>query len=377
MTAKLFTQFEQRSITLPNRIVASPMAQYTAFEGLANDWHVVTYGKMAQGGTGLVMVEATATSADARCSYGDLGLWADDQIGPLKRVAGFIEEQGAVPGIQLCHAGRKAGLQRPWEGYGPLTTREEAVGETPWPVFAPSALPFASNSLVPGALTDDEMDLIIQQFGNAAARAARAGFKVLEIHAAHGFLINQFLSPLSNHRRDAWGGDAERRMAFPLAVVRNVRASWPDDLPLWMRVSAIDDVDGGRQVPDSIEFARAAKILGVDLVDCSTGGFIDLPSKNRLPRSLGYQVPFSDAIRRQADIPTMAVGLIVKPQHAEEILQAGQADVIGLGRELLSEPNWPLHARRALVDPTFDAWPRQFGWWLEKRQATFDRIGFR
>lgn len=369
MNTRLFSPQPLREVVLPNRIVVSPMSQYSATDGMANDWHTVTYGKFAQGGAGMVMVEAAAITPQGRGTYGDLGLWDDDQVAPLAKIAKFIASQGAVPALQIGHAGRKGSLQRPWEGYGNLTDKEKAKGEVPWPTVAPSAIA-APGMAVPSALTVEELQAMLLQWQAAARRALQAGFQVLELHCAHGYLLHQFLSPLANTRTDAYGGDFQKRMAFPLEVVRAVRAVWPAHLPLMCRVSAVDGADGGYTLEDTILFARALRDRGVDVIDCSSGGISGLSTAgNRLPRSLGYQVPYAEAIRQQADILTMAVGLIVEPEQAENILEKGQTDLIAVGREILYNPNWPLHARQALGARDFDHWPAPYGWWLQKRQA--------
>ncbi|RJG02415.1 NADH:flavin oxidoreductase/NADH oxidase [Noviherbaspirillum sedimenti] len=375
MTTSLFDPLTQRSVTLPNRIAVSPMSQYSANDGFANDWHLVTYGKMAQGGAGLVMVEMTAVEQSGRSTYGDLGIWHNEHIEPLARIARFVTSLGSVPGIQIGHAGRKGSMQRPWEGYGRLSPKEAAKGELPWQTVAPSAISFSNDVPAPLALDETRIQSILDHFEASARRAAQAGFKILEVHAAHGYLLHQFLSPLSNLRDDKWGGTSARRMEFPLAVLRRVRAAWPNDLPLWLRVSAIDGADEGRTIEDTIEFVQAAKAEGVDLVDCSSGGIAGLAtSGNRAPPSLGFQVPFAEAVRHGADVPTMAVGLIVTPEQADQIVQSGKADVVALARELLENPNWPHHAGRMLNGRSFDAWPPQFGWWLDKRAIVLDLL---
>lgn len=374
-SARLFSPLKIREVVLPNRVVVSPMSQYSAINGVANDWHTVTYGKFAQGGAGMVMVETAAIEPRGRGTYGDLGLWNDEQVAPLGRIVDFIASQGAVPALQIGHAGRKGSLQRPWEGYGALTDKEKDRGEVPWPTVAPSAIASAPGLAVPSALTFDELHMLLQQWEDAARRALQAGFQVLEVHCAHGYLLHQFLSPLANVRTDAYGGGLQRRMAFPLEVVQRVRDVWPAHLPLMCRVSAVDGMDGGYTLEDTIIFARALRSIGVDVVDCSSGGISGLATAgNRLPRALGYQVPYSEAIRQQADILTMAVGLIIQPDQAESILEKGQADLIAVGREILYNPNWPLHARQTLVAPDFDDWPAPYGWWLQKREAVMSKI---
>ena len=337
----LFEKLALRSITLPNRIGLAPMCQYSAVDGLANDWHLVHLGARATGGAGLVMTEAVAVSPEGRISPGDLGLWDDRQVGPLARIASFLAAQGAVPAIQLAHAGRKASTRRPWEGGGRALPADGG-----WePIFAPSAVPFDEGWQVPEALDADGMARLAAAFAAAARRAAAAGFLVAEIHAAHGYLLHEFLSPIANRRGDAFGGSLEHRMRFPLRVVEAVRAAWPTDLPLFLRLSATDWVDGGFVPDEAVVFAREAKARGVDLVDCSSGG---MHPKAVVPVAPGYQVPFAARIRREASVATAAVGLITEPLQAEEILVSGHADLVLLGRELLRNPHWQLAASEQL-----------------------------
>ncbi|MBP7677085.1 MAG: NADH:flavin oxidoreductase/NADH oxidase [Thermoanaerobaculia bacterium] len=337
----LFEKLALRSITLPNRIGLAPMCQYSAVDGLANDWHLVHLGARAVGGAGLVMTEAVAVSPEGRISPGDLGLWADGQVGPLARIASFLAAQGAVPAIQLAHAGRKASTKRPWEGGGRALPADGG-----WePVFAPSTVPFDEGWQVPEALDADGMARLAAAFAAAARRAADAGFLVAEIHAAHGYLLHEFLSPIANRRGDAFGGSLEHRMRFPLRVVEAVRAAWPADLPLLVRISATDWVEGGFVPDEAVAFAREAKARGVDLVDCSSGG---MHPKAVVPVAPGYQVPFAAQVREEAGIATAAVGLITEPLQAEEILVSGHADLVLLGRELLRNPHWPLAASEQL-----------------------------
>jgi len=337
----LFEKLALRSITLPNRIGLAPMCQYSAVDGLANDWHLVHLGARAVGGAGLVMTEAVAVSPEGRISPGDLGLWADGQVGPLARIASFLAAQGAVPAIQLAHAGRKASTKRPWDGGGRALPADGG-----WePVFAPSTVPFDEGWQVPEALDADGMARLAAAFAAAARRAADAGFLVAEIHAAHGYLLHEFLSPIANRRGDAFGGSLEHRMRFPLRVVEAVRAAWPTDLPLFLRLSATDWVDGGFVPDEAVAFAREAKARGVDLVDCSSGG---MHPQAVVPVAPGYQVPFAARIRKEAEVATAAVGLITEPLQAEEILVSGHADLVLLGRELLRNPHWPLAASEQL-----------------------------
>ena len=346
----LFTPFRLRGVELRNRVVVSPMCQYSAVDGLAQPWHLVHLGSRAVGGAGLVIAEATAVLPAGRISPADLGLWSDAHAAALAPIAAFIESQGAVAGLQLAHAGRKASTAPPWQGGGPV-----APGDGGWTPVAPSPLPFAPGHPEPGELSAAEIDGVVAAFAAAAGRAARAGFRVVELHMAHGYLLHSFLSPLTNRRTDDWGGSLDNRMRFPLAVAGAVRAAWPPELPLFARLSATDWVEGGWDLPSSIALARRLRELGVDLVDCSSGGLVPQAT---IPAGPGYQVPFAAAIRREAGIPTGAVGLITAPQQAEQIVATGQADLVLLARELLRNPHWPLHAAAALRAET--AWPVQY-----------------
>ncbi|HYZ31107.1 MAG TPA: NADH:flavin oxidoreductase/NADH oxidase [Crenalkalicoccus sp.] len=367
-----------RGLTLRNRIVISPMCQYSAEDGIAGDWHLVQYGRFAVGGAGLVFVEATAVSPEGRITHGDTGIWSDAHAAALARIATFVTSQGAVPGIQLGHAGRKASMQRPWFGNGPLGPEDAARGDLPWPILAPSALPIGAGYLLPEALDEAGIRRIIAAFLAAAERARGAGFEVVELHGAHGYLLHQFLSPLTNRRTDAWGGDAAGRMRLPLEIARGVRALWPQDRPVFMRISCVDGVQGGLTLEDQIGFARALREAGVDVVDCSSGG-IGGPATAAKgpPRGYGHQVPYAARIRAEAGIATMAVGLIVDPRQAQAVLDAGAADLVAIGRQALEEPNWPLAAVAALASPAarHAASPHQHGWWLANRQAALERIG--
>ncbi|MFN7988201.1 MAG: NADH:flavin oxidoreductase/NADH oxidase [Thermoanaerobaculia bacterium] len=340
----LFTPLPLRSVTLPNRVGVAPMCQYSAEDGFANDWHLVHLGARAIGGAGLVMTEATAVSPEGRISPQDLGLWQDEQIAPLARIASFLSAQGSVPAIQLSHAGRKASTRRPWDGGGVATPADGGWS----PIFGPSALPFDDGWQVPVALDEAEMDRIVDAFASAARRAATAGFRVAEIHGAHGYLLHEFLSPVANARADAFGGSLENRMRFPLRVVAAVRAAWPSDLPLLIRISATDWVEGGFVPDEAVAFVREARRLGVDLVDCSSGG---LHPRARVPVEPGYQVPFAAKIREEASILTAAVGLITTARQAEEIVETGKADLVLLGREMLRTPEWALRASTQLGTP--------------------------
>jgi 2,4-dienoyl-CoA reductase-like NADH-dependent reductase (Old Yellow Enzyme family) len=373
----LFTPLRLRGVTARNRVIISPMCQYSAEDGVANDWHLVHLGKFAQGGAGIVMTEAVAVVPEGRITHGDLGLWRDGQVAPLARIAAFLRAQGAVPAIQLAHAGRKASMQRPWYGNAALTEEDIARGDKPWPIVAPSAVPMDEGWLMPHELTVDELASLRTSWAAAALRALAAGFDIAELHCAHGYLLHEFLSPLSNRRSDDYGGDRAGRMRFPLEVIATVREIWPADRPLFVRVSAVDGLEGGIQLADTVAFARQAKALGVDVVDCSSGGLMGSATAARLPRGYGFQVPFAAAIRQEVEIATMAVGLILHPQQAEEVVATGQADLVAIGREALFDPNWALHAELALSgrdEGVFDAWPRQYGWWLERREPGLRRL---
>ncbi|HUJ42793.1 MAG TPA: NADH:flavin oxidoreductase/NADH oxidase [Opitutaceae bacterium] len=349
--AALFAPFTQRGVTLRNRIVVSPMCQYSCQDGFATDWHLVHLGARAVGGAGVVVAEATAVEAGGRISPHDLGLWQDAHVEPLARVAKFIRDQGAVPAIQLAHAGRKASTARPWQGGRPVPPAEGG-----WPVVAPSAVAFAEDHPMPRELDADGIAGIVQAFSAAAQRARAAGFELVELHAAHGYLLHQFLSPLSNHRTDRYGGPFENRIRLLTEVVDGVRAVWPESRPLWLRVSATDWAEtDGWDLPQTVALARALKPRGVDLFDCSSGG--TLP-RAKIPGGPGFQVPFAEAVRREAGLATGAVGLITQPEQAEHIVAEGRADVILLARQFLRDPYWPLHAARVLGATA--AWPVQY-----------------
>jgi 2,4-dienoyl-CoA reductase-like NADH-dependent reductase (Old Yellow Enzyme family) len=333
----LFSPLPLRGVTLPNRIAVSPMCQYMARDGVAGDWHLVHLGGLAQGGAGLVLTEAVSVTEEGRISEEDLGLWRDGQIEGLARAARFIREQGAVPGIQLAHAGRKAGSGSPWRGNG--------VPPGTWPGVGPSPVPFAGGWPVPRALDAPGLAQIVEAFRAAARRALEAGFLVAEIHGAHGYLLHQFLSPLANQRTDAYGGSLENRARLFLEVATAVRAEWPAHLPLLARLSCKDWVQGGWDLEDSGALAGLLRARGVDLVDCSSGG---MAANATIPAGPGYQVPFSARIRRETGLATGAVGLITEPDQAEGILERGEADLVLLGRELLRNPRWPLAAARSL-----------------------------
>jgi 2,4-dienoyl-CoA reductase-like NADH-dependent reductase (Old Yellow Enzyme family) len=367
----LFSPLALRKLALKNRIVISPMCQYSAQEGVANDYHFAHLARFALGGAGLIFTEAAAVERNGRITHGDLGIWNDEQIAPLARITAFMKTQGAVPAIQLAHAGRKASMQRPWHGNGPMNDSDRARGEDVWPIVAPSALPTAPGWLVPHELTLDEIAQLKQSWEAATRRALAAGFEVAEVHGAHGYLLHSFLSPISNQRTDRYGGSLEGRRRLPLEIAQLVRAIWPADKPVFYRISSVDGAEGGSTIEDSVGFARELKQLGIDVIDCSSGGIGGSATAAGVKRTLGFQVPFSERIRREAQVATMTVGLIIEPHQAEQILQAGQADLIAIGRQALFNPNWPLHAEIALgVDNEFASWPVQSGWWLDKRQRS-------
>jgi 2,4-dienoyl-CoA reductase-like NADH-dependent reductase (Old Yellow Enzyme family) len=335
----LFDPLTLRGRTLRNRIGVSPMCQYSSIDGLATDWHLVHLGSRAVGGAALVMVEATAVESRARISPHDMGLWSDAHIEPLQRIARFIREQGAAPGIQLAHAGRKASRARPWEGDVPLA--DDAGG---WPIIGPSPMPFSPGSRVPAAMSRDDIRSVQEAFRAAASRAREAGFSWLELHAAHGYLCHSFYSPLTNHRDDQYGGGFENRVRFTKETLAAIRSVWPDDLPVSVRLSCTDWIDGGWTLEDTVAMARILRETGADLIDCSSGGIV---AGAAVPVGAGYQTPFAEAVRR-AGIPSAAVGMITDPMQADEIIRNCRADLVFLAREELRNPYWPIRAAREL-----------------------------
>jgi 2,4-dienoyl-CoA reductase-like NADH-dependent reductase (Old Yellow Enzyme family) len=348
--SRLFETFKLRGVEYRNRVFVSPMCQYSCEGGVPNDWHLVHLGARAAGGAALVIGEATAVAPEGRISLGDSGLWSDAQAEAWGRIARFVKSQGAVAGLQLAHAGRKASTQVPWEGSG--LVKPEDGGWTP---VAPSALGFDASYPTPRALTLAEIYALPGLFAAAAGRALAAGFETIELHYAHGYLVHEFLSPLSNARADAYGGSYDNRVRLALEIVESVRRVWPERLPLFVRVSATDWAEGGWDLPQTVELARRFKERGVDLIDCSSGGAVP---HAKIPAAPGYQVPFAEAVRREAGIATGAVGLITHPAQAEAIVAEGKADAVLLARELLRDPNWPLRAAQALGAEI--AWPRQY-----------------
>jgi 2,4-dienoyl-CoA reductase-like NADH-dependent reductase (Old Yellow Enzyme family) len=347
-----------RGIHFRNRIVMSPMCQYIAEEGMASDWHLVHLGSRAVGGVALVIVEATAVTRDGRITPGDMGIWSDQHIEPLGRIARFVHSQGAVAGIQLAHAGRKASCQVPWQGGASLKTPQTGG----WTTVAPSPIPFNEGDPVPVALDEAGIDRVVADFEAAARRALATGFKVIEIHSAHGYLLHEFLSPLSNRRTDRYGGSLENRMRLLLRIAERLRQLVGDKLPLFARISATDWAEGGWDIEQSVVLSRHLKNLGVDLIDVSSGGLVP---KARIPVGKGYQVPFARKIRDEVGILTGAVGLITEARHADEIVTGGDADLVILARELLREPYWALKAQQELgAEPS---WPTPYGYAVKRR----------
>jgi 2,4-dienoyl-CoA reductase-like NADH-dependent reductase (Old Yellow Enzyme family) len=348
--SKLFSPLTLRKITFRNRAWVSPMCQYSSDDGMPTDWHLVHLGSRAVGGAGMVMVEATAVSPEGRISPKDSGIWSDAHAEAFKRIARFIREQGASPAIQLAHAGRKASTQVSWEGHSAVPPEEGG-----WEPIAPTSERFATDYPQPREMTVADIARVVEEFIAATRRSLVAGFEVVEIHSAHGYLLHEFLSPLSNHRTDEYGGALENRMRLPLRVAAAVREAFPPSLPVFMRISATDWVEGGWDLSQSIELCGRLKEIGIDLIDCSSGGNVP---KAKIPVQPGYQVPFAQEIRKQVGIATGAVGLITDPLQAEEIVSTGMADAVLLARQMLRDPYWPLHAARKLgVDLP---WPKQY-----------------
>ncbi|WP_231491063.1 NADPH dehydrogenase NamA [Pedobacter sp. Leaf170] len=358
--SKLFSPFKLKDITLKNRIVISPMCQYSAVDGFANDWHLVHLGSRAVGGAGLIIQEATAVVPEGRITHADLGIWKDEQLDKLKQIVSFIHENGAIAGIQLAHAGRKASCELPWNG-----GEQIAEGENSWQTVAPSPVPFKSGQKAPHELSIEEIQEIVSAFRAAAKRAVEAGYKVVEVHAAHGYLLHQFFSPISNKRNDIYGGSFENRIRFVIDVVEAVQSVWPQELPLFVRISATDWTEGGWNENDSLQLAAVLKDKGVDLIDTSSGG--NVPDAF-IPAGPNYQVPFADKIRNEIGIYTGAVGVIVDANQAEDILQQGKADLIFIARESLRDAYFPTHAAQTLGDNI--EWPNQY---VRAKRETFKK----
>ncbi|MCP4316642.1 MAG: NADH:flavin oxidoreductase/NADH oxidase [Hyphomicrobiales bacterium] len=376
--SELLSPFKIRDLSLKNRVVLSPMCQYSARRGYSNDWHFAHLARFGMGGFGTVIFEATAVSPEGRITYGDLGIWEDGQAQSLTRIVDFLHGQGAAAGIQLAHAGRKASSALWWRGSFNETEEEKSqVAFQEWEPVAPSAILHAEGPTgfkMPGELAPEDMEKIREAFVAGAARADEAGFDIVEVHAAHGYLLNQFLSPIGNRRRDAYGESLENRMRFPLSVIASVREVWPERKPLFVRISAEDGIEGGWTLEDSLVFAEELKKLAVDIVVCSSGGF----DGARFNIGKNYQVPLARRLRKEAGMGTMAVGLITKAQDAEAIIAGGSADMVALAREALDDPNWPLHARMMLggAEDPYAEWPVQEGFAIRNKDRSLQIRGF-
>ena len=365
----LFSPIKLRGLTARNRIVVSPMSQYAAVNAEPTDWHLVHLGKFAMGGAGIVFVEETSVEERARKTYHCPGIYTDAQARAWRRITDFLRGQGALSAIQLGHAGRKVATKAPWEGFAPLTDEDAKTGEPPWRGIAPSPIPVKPGAIVPQEMDRDDIKTVIQSHVDACRRSLDAGFDICEIHGAHGYIIQQFLSPITNKRNDGYGGDLAGRMRFALELVEAARDAWPKDQPLFFRTSCVDGKGGAWTLDDTVMLAGELKARGVDVIDCSSGGIEGPLTLAVVPRVPGYHVPFADRIRREAGIPTMAVGLITEAAQAERYLAEGRCDLIALARELMWNPNWPAHAAQALgvADPLALV-PPSYAWWLRRRE---------
>ena len=365
----LFTPIQLRGLVARNRVVVSPMSQYLAKDGAPTDWHLVHLGKFAMGGAGIVFVEETSVEQAARKTYSCPGIYNDEQVRAWRRITDFLHEQGALTAIQLGHAGRKVSTKAPWEGFAPLTEEDAKEGKAPWRGYAPSAVPVKPGSPVPIEMDASDIRQVIEAYVEACRRSLEAGFDIVELHGGHGYIIQQFLSPITNLRKDAYGGDIRGRMRFCLEVLEAVRAAWPKELPVFFRASCIDGKGGAWDIEDTVRLAHELKARGVDVVDCSSGGIEGPLTLSLVPRVPGYHIPFAERIRREVGVATMAPGLVTEAQQAEDYLQAGKADMIVLARELLWNPNWPAHAAKELgvADP-LALLPKTYAWWLRRRE---------
>ena len=382
MKSKLFSNLKIREVNIPNRIALSPLCMYSAKNGLPNDWHFAHLSTFARAKVGLIFAEATAIEEIGRITPFCLGLWNDDQVNAFKPITKFIKNMGCVPAFQLAHAGRKGSANPPWEGGTPLVETNNKDGIGSWQTVAPSPLPLAEGWNAPKELDKYDIKLLIKSYVNCALRALRAGFEVLEIHAAHGYLLHSFLSPISNRRDDEFGGDIEGRSKLLIKIVKEIRNHIPEGVPLFCRISSIDGVEGGWSLKDSVYLSTLLADAGIDVIDCSSGGIIGRPrfavddmgkelSKNS-SRGYGFQVPYSNEIKTKTTLKTMAVGVIVDPKQAEEILVDNKADIVALGRELMYNPFWPLHAAQELkADANFELWPKQYKWGISRRDELF------
>ncbi|MFC0407575.1 NADH:flavin oxidoreductase/NADH oxidase [Roseomonas elaeocarpi] len=369
ITPLLFTPMTIRELTIRNRIAVSPMSQYSSVDGAPTDWHLVHLGKFAMGGAGIVFCEETSVSQRSRKTYDCPGIYTDAQAKAWRRVTDFIRAQGAAPAMQLGHAGRKVATRAPWDGFASLNEEDARNGRAPWSGLAPSPIPFREGALPPKEMDADDIRNVIALHVEAAKRTVDAGFEICEIHGAHGYIIQQFLSPITNHRTDGYGGDIQGRMRFGLELIEAVREAWPKELPLFFRASCVDGRGGIWSLEDTTVLAGELRQRGVDVLDCSSGGIEGPLTLHLVPRVPGYHVPFAEHIRRETGIPTMAVGLITEAQQAEGYLQAGQCDLVALGREMLWNPNWPVHAAASLgVSKPHELLPRPYAWWLQRRE---------
>jgi len=374
-TPLLFQPLKVRDLVLKSRVVISPMCQHAADFGKATDWHLVHLGKFAIGGAGLIFVESTAVDPRARIGINDVGLWSDDQIEPLRRVCRFVQSNGAKLGVQLAHAGRKAGSEALWEGGRALTTQQLFETQQPWRRLGPSAVPAGPEWSVPDEMTLDDIAEAVVSFEDAARRAEAAEFDAIELHFGHGYLAACFLSPKSNFRSDNYGGSLANRMRLPLEIATAVRRTWPSGKPLFARISVVDGTVDGWALDDSVVLARELKSVGVDVIDCSSGGLSEETRSTNVPRGLGFQVPFARRIRQEAKVLTQAVGVILDSKQAENILQEGSADLIAIGREALFNPNWAVHAAHELGhDEKFEAWHYRHAGWLAKREPLIQKL---
>ena len=365
----LFTPIKLAGLTARNRIVVSPMCQYSSAEGGPSDWHLVHLGKFALGGAGIVFCEETAVEMRARKTYGCAGIYSDRHVPVYRRITEFISKNHSIAAMQIGHSGRKASCGAPWTNFKPLTEDDAKMGHAPWRGISPSALAHRDDAQVPHELSLSDIKEVIESWREATLRTLNAGFEMVEIHGAHGYLIHQFLSPLANKRTDAYGGDLGGRMRFALELTEAVRAVWPKEKPLWFRVSAVDGENGVWSLDDTVTLVRELKARGVDVVSCSSGGINGPLNYAIVPRQPGFQVPYAERVRRDTGMTTCAVGLITEPEHAEDILQRGQADLIAMAREFMYNPNWPVHAARKLgVTDYLDLLPTEYAWWLKRRE---------
>jgi 2,4-dienoyl-CoA reductase-like NADH-dependent reductase (Old Yellow Enzyme family) len=375
MSTALFKPLRVRSLEIKNRIVISPMMQHAAPGGFVNNWHLVHLGKFALGGAGLIFTESTAVSPMGRIGRDDAGLWLDEHVKPWEAVVDFVHQNGSAIGVQLGHAGRKAGSKALWEGGEALTTEQMLADDPKWIRLGSSAIAAGEGWSTPKAMTQDDIAQAVEQFVSAAQRADQAGFDVIELHFGHGYLVTSFLSPISNQRTDAYGGDLEGRMKLAIEIAARVRSVWPSEKPLWCRLSVVDGAVGGWSEEDTVVLVRRLQAVGVDVFDCSSGGLTEQTKALPVPRGLGFQVPFAHKVRTETGAITQAVGMIVDPVQAEEIITSGAADLVAIGREALFDPYWPLHAQWALErDPKFTNWHLRHGVWLQKRQTFLDSL---